>query len=147
MENEKLHKYRISLDDGEGGETTIKAWSDEAAVERAIRWAKKGNWPINRTITVEIKIGRDDCVNHTVKLQIDPPVPPCLNGKRNHKWVNLNEHSASGRYAGFIITDQCEKCCILRVRDTTGDYDTIEYKDEEEESVRGDWEVTDDYRI
>jgi len=140
MENEKLHKYKISLDDGEGGETTIKAWSEEVAIERAIKWVKKGNWP-DRTIMVEIKISREDGVNRTVNLQIDPPAPPCLNGKRNHKWVNLNEHSASGRYAGFIITDGCEKCGIMRVRNTTGDYDTIEYIDEEGESDPG--EVTD----
>jgi len=141
MENEKLRKYKISLDDGEGGETTIRSRSEEAAIERAIKWAKKGNWP-DRTITVKIKIGRDDGVNRIVNLQIDPPVPPCLNGKRNHKWVNLNEHSASGRYAGFITTYRCEKCGIVRVKSTTGDYATIEYQDEEDESP-GDWEVTD----
>jgi hypothetical protein len=142
MENEKLHKYSISLDGGEGGDTTIKARSDETAIERAIKWAKKGNWP-DRTITVEIKIDREDGVNHTVNLQIDPPVPRCSNGRRNHKWVNIDERSVSGRYAGFVITDRCEKCRILRVRDTTDDYDTIEYIDEEDESVPGDWEVTD----
>jgi len=134
MEKEKLHKYKVSLDDGEGGETTLRARSDETAIERAIRWAKRGNWQNNKTIIVEIKICRDaGTSNRTVNLQIDPPVPPCLNGKRNHKWVNLNEHSASGRYAGFIITDGCEKCGIMRVRNTTGDYDIIEYIDEEEE--------------
>jgi len=142
MENEKLRKYRISLDDGEWGETTIRTRSDEAAIERAIKWAKKGNWPEDRTITVKIKIGRDDGVNRTVNLQIDPPVPHCLNGRRSHKWVTIDEHSVSGRYAGFVITDRCEKCCILRVRDTTGDYDTIEYKYEGDESP-GVWEVTD----
>ena len=44
IKKEKMNKYLVVFDRGEGGEKIIRARSDQEAIDKAVELARTGNW-------------------------------------------------------------------------------------------------------
>lgn len=71
-------KYKIEIDGGWGGDTTLEAASIEEALERAEEWAEEGDWPAEGcTITVSATpIGEDGELLEDEEVREDYVIPP-----------------------------------------------------------------------
>ena len=114
MKNGMKNEYNVRLDGGEAGETTIQAWTDEEAIQKAIDWAADGDWNFQvrdmenmiESIEVRVIIYKDNNIIYDEDVQIDPDEPPCVS-KHGHDW---NDPIARSNW----IDEECENCHIVR---------------------------------
>jgi len=114
MKNGKKNKYHVTLDGGESGETTIEAWTDKEAIQKAIDWATDGDWNfqvadvenMEKSIEVRVQVSRDNILIYDEYVQIDPEEPRCIS-KHGHDW---NYPIVRGNW----IDTECKKCHLIR---------------------------------
>ena len=121
------HVYEIS--DGLTGESeVIEAPSMEEAVSWARRWLLDVEWDTRAGTAwadarvLDLLTGRRE----TTTVQIDPPVPACADGGREHDWAaphrlvgGCKENPGVWAHGGGVVMhDVCLRCGCLRVTDT-----------------------------
>lgn len=111
--------YLVILDGGEGGMTVLLCdEGDEAAVEWAKEWARRGEWDFSDgTVFASLYIERvgGEEVSQILDLPIDPPEPACEIKDVPHTWVEVGEHLHGG---GVMIEEVCDLCGLRRLTNT-----------------------------
>jgi hypothetical protein len=124
--NEATKTYTLRMLDGSGVELEIKAASDEAAKEEARDWARDGDWDVQSTIWVSVRVLDADGEDvDDVTVEINPPEPKCSSAE-GHDWQSpieivggIEENPGVwGHGGGVKIYVVCMRCGCGRITDT-----------------------------